>query len=73
MTTVLSTFRNASRHPSEAGTVVISILQVRALTHREVRCFAQRHTVQEVPELNLKASGLLPVFIACAFQGFVDS
>lgn len=56
-----------SQPPCEVGTVVISILQVRKRTHREVRWFAQDHTAKQVPELNLKASSLLPVFIACAF------
>lgn len=56
-----------SQPPCEVGTVVISIFQVRKRTHREVRWFAQNHTAKQVPELNLKASSLLPVFIACAF------
>lgn len=56
-----------SQPPYEVVTVVISILQVRKRTHREVRWFAQDHTAKQGPELNLKANSLLPVFIACAF------
>ena len=58
---MLSTFVNLSQHPYEVSTVVISVLRMRKLSHREVRWLTQGHTAEEVPELNLKPSSLLPV------------
>lgn len=65
VTTMLSTYINLLQHPYDISSVVISILQMRKLSHREVRWLAQGHTAEEVPELNLKPSTRLPV----AFRG----